>query len=213
MERLRQILATFRATAAKDRKLVPLMLAWILGTFVVLAVLAFRFSPLLWISAVLAPLLAGIVVLGRRAEKVAIAEIAGRPGAAAAVLQAMRGAWKVTPAIGFNRRQDLVHLVVGRPGVILVAEAGSSARAKELLGTTRRRVARAAGETPVHDVIVGDGNGEVPLRGLTLHLTRLPRALKTRDVGPLERKLGALKQQDLPMPKGPLPRPPRGKNR
>ncbi len=213
MDRVKQILATFRATAAKDPKLVPYTLVAVLGTLAVFAALAILVSWVFWISGVLGAVLAAIVVLGRRAEKAALAEIAGRPGAAAAVLQAMRGPWKVTPAIGFNRRQDLVHLVVGRPGVVLVAEAGTPARAKELMGTTKRRVAKAAGSAPVHEVIVGDGEGQVPLRGLSLHVTRLPRALKPKEIGPLETKLSALKQHDLPMPKGPIPRPPRGKYR
>jgi hypothetical protein len=34
----------------------------------------------------------------------------------------MRGDWRVTPAVGFTREQDLVHRVLGKPGVILVAE-------------------------------------------------------------------------------------------
>jgi hypothetical protein len=215
VNRLKQILQTVKVTAAQDPRLIPLMLALGLGVFGALLGLGFVLgSPILYgVVGLLGGLLAAIVVLGRRAEKVALAQIEGRPGAAAAVLQAMRGPWKVTPAIGFNRRQDLVHLVVGRPGVILVAEAGSSARAKDLLGKERRRVTRAAGDAPVHEVIVGSSQGEVPLRGLSLHLARLPRAIKPKEVGPLDTKLSALKQADLPLPKGPLPRAPRGKNR
>ena len=36
-----------------------------------------------------------------------------------------------------------------------------------------------------------------------MHMTRLPRALKAKEVGPLHRKLSALKASAPPMPKGP----------
>jgi hypothetical protein len=35
--------------------------------------------------------------------------VEGQLGAAAAILNNMRGDWRVTPAIGFTRDQDLVH--------------------------------------------------------------------------------------------------------
>src|SRR5690606_19229245 len=107
------------------------------------------------------------------------------------------------------RREDLIHLVVGRPGVVLVAEGSSPARVRQLLAKERRRVMRAAGDVPVTEVIVGDGEGMVSLKQLALHMARLPRAIKPREVGPLDRKMSALKAQEPPLPKGPMPRAPK----
>ena len=73
-------------------------------------------------SAVLLAVLTGTAIFGRRATEAMYAQVEGRPGAAAAVLQGMRGDWRVTPAVGFTRNQDLVHRVIGRPGVVLVGE-------------------------------------------------------------------------------------------
>ena len=211
MDRIRQLFATFNATRRADPRLVPLMAAVSGGVLVLFLVLAavtggWILYPIL---GVLFALMAALIILGRRAQATALSQIEGRPGAAAAVLQTMRGPWKVTPAIAFNRREDLVHLVVGRPGVVLVAEGSSPARVRQLLAKERRRVMRAAGDVPVTEVIVGDGEGMVSLKQLTLHMARLPRAIKPREVGPLDRKMSALKAQEPPLPKGPMPRAPK----
>src|SRR6266700_707543 len=66
-------------------------------------------------------------------------------GAAAAVLQNLRGNWSVTPAVSGNRSMDLVHRAVGRPGVLLISE-GPSSRVSALLGAEKKRLARAAHE-------------------------------------------------------------------
>lgn len=211
MDRIRQLFATFNATRRADPRLVPLMAAVSGGVLVLFLVLAavtggWILYPIL---GVLFALMAALIILGRRAQATALSQIEGRPGAAAAVLQTMRGPWKVTPAIAFNRREDLIHLVVGRPGVVLVAEGSSPARVRQLLAKERRRVMRAAGDVPVTEVIVGDGEGMVSLKQLTLHMARLPRAIKPREVGPLDRKMSALKAQEPPLPKGPMPRAPK----
>jgi hypothetical protein len=65
------------------------------------------------------------------------------------------------------------------------------------------------GDVPVHELSVGEGKDQIPLSKLQVHLNRLPRKLKARDVGPLHTRLEALGGQDLPLPKGPIPRVPR----
>lgn len=157
---------------------------------------------------VLVGVLAALAVFGRRAQSLQMAAIEGQPGAAAAIVQSMRGIWRMTPAVAVTRKQDLVHRIIGRPGVVLVGE-GSPARVGQLLAQERRRVGRVAGEVPVHEVSVGTGPGQVPLSNLRLHLMKLPRAVKPREIGPLERKLSALGEQNIPIPKGPMPRPPK----
>jgi hypothetical protein len=51
---------------------------------------------------------------------------------------------------------------------------------------------------------VGTGEGQVQLSGLRLHVMKLPRAIKTKEIGPLERRLQAV-GAELPLPKGPMP--------
>lgn len=168
------------------------------------------FGPIL---GVMLGVLAATAVFSRRASAAALAQVEGKPGAAAGVVDALRGTWKITPGVQVNRNSDLVHRVVGRPGVILIAE-GTGRGPRDLLAVEARRVRRVAGDVPVHDLIVGDGPGEVPLRKLQLHLQKLPRVIKDREVAELDRKLRALGTTPVPVPKGPIPtRVPRGRLR
>jgi hypothetical protein len=208
MTQLKQLLATFRVVRQGDPTMVRVLAIAVAATVAVFAALTALVGPWwLWVPVgVVAVLLVALVVLGRRAQAYGLKAIEGQPGAAAAVLQQMRGAWEVTPAVAFNRRQDMVHLAVGRPGVVLVAEGDSPARLRQLLAQERRRFERAAGEVAVQEVVVGAGEGAVPLDRLAVHLTRLPGAIKAKDVGPLHRRLSALKVSAPPMPKGPVAR-------
>jgi hypothetical protein len=104
-----------------------------------------------------------------------------------------------------DRNQNLVSRVVSRAGVIVIAE-GRGRGPKDLLGAEVRRVKRVIGEAPLHDIIVGNGPGEVPLQKLQNTLMRLPRALKKDQVNALDRRLKALGGVAMPVPKGPIPR-------
>jgi hypothetical protein len=149
--------------------------------------------------------LAGAMILfGRFAQSAQYAQIAGQPGAAAAILQSMRGSWTVTPAISANRNMDVVHRAVGKPGVILVGE-GSPNRLPSLLAAEKKRVSRVAYDVPIYDFQVGDEDGQVPIRRLQRTIMKLPRNLKGPAVADLNYRLKAL-PQTLQMPKGPMPK-------
>ena len=209
--RMTQLRTAFVATKGVDSKLVPLvaggaLLALVLG--VGLGALAGALI-LGTVMGLVLGLLVALLLFGWRSQAAAVHALEGRPGAAAAVLQSMRGGYRLTPAVAFNSRQDFVHRVVGRPGVILVAEGGA-ARVAPLLKKEQRRIAKIVGDTPVHEILVGNGDGQVPLPRLQAHVTRLPRKLKSADVAALHRKLEALGDNVPAMPKGPMPRGRRG---
>jgi hypothetical protein len=206
-DRLGQIGRVFAGTRAADPRLVPyLVIVGVVGLTVGVLIGYFALG-MVWgvLLGVLFALTGMAGVFGRRAADFQFQAMKGQPGAAAAVLQAMRGPWDVTLGVAVTRRKDFVHLVVGRPGVVLVGE-GSPGRVATLLKQQRRTVTRVVGDVPIHEVNVGEGKDQVPLRNLQVHLNRLPRKLKARDVGPLHTRLEALGRQDLPLPKGPLPR-------
>ncbi len=204
--KLSAIKQTVVATAKADSKFVPLVVgAFVLtlGAFIALGIALSR--PILFgILGFLFALLAALTVTGRRASAAAFAGIEGQPGAAAAVLNAMRGHWHVTPAVGITRQQDFVHRVVGRPGVILVAEGGGS-RPRELLAAELRRTRRLIGDTPLYDIVVGEGEGKIAIPKLQAHVMKLPRNLKPREVNELEARLKAVGGMAMPLPKGPIP--------
>jgi hypothetical protein len=147
------------------------------------------------------------VIFGRRAERAAFGQLEGQPGAAAAVLENVGRGWSVTPAVAMNKSQDLVHRAVGKAGIVLVAE-GNPNRVKSLLAAEKRKMARVVLDVPVTDIIVGTGEGEVPLKKVRTTLLKLPRVLpgpKVTEVNDRLRALGDL-MKNMPVPKGPMPK-------
>ncbi|QBI19716.1 DUF4191 family protein [Egibacter rhizosphaerae] len=215
--RMRTVRAAFVATKHADRKLLPLLLGIPLATLAVLVAvdLLVGWFPLLTAISVPLALLLAVVIFGQRASKAQFAAMRGRPGAAASVLESMRGQWLVTAGVAFSRKQDLVHRVVGRCGVVLVGE-GAPARTRTLLKQEERKAKRVVGDTPIHTVLVGEGDGRVPIEKLRQHLMKKKRALKKREVAAVNKRLTSLPSSDIPIPKGPLPggmKMPRARNR
>ncbi len=152
-------------------------------------------------------LLAGTFWFSRRAMKAAYSQIDGQPGAAAAVIQSLRGGnWLVTPAVSVNKSQDIITRVVGKPGVILVSE-GPSSRVVPMLANERKRTARWLPEVPIYEIQVGNDEGQVPLMKLQKSLTKLPRNLRGGEITEMRRRLDALGNaaSAMPIPKGPMP--------
>jgi hypothetical protein len=209
-EKLTQLKMAFDIARETDRKL-PL---WMALTFVgVLAVSVgigiamggSLISLIFWvIMGIVLAVLATMILLSRKVNGAVFSQLDGQPDAAARVLSGMRGAWTVTPAVGIDKDQNLVHRVVGRCGVVLVAEGRSSARLKAMLVAEKRNVTRVAAETPVYEVIVGEDTGQIPLKKLQNHLQKLPRNLRPAQVRALSARMRALKSS-VPMPKGPMP--------
>jgi hypothetical protein len=183
----------------------PLVALAGLGTMAILIVVGVVTGSYFLIPlGVLLGLLVAMILFGRFAQSAQYSAIEGQPGAAAAVLQTMRGNWTVTPAVAANRNMDVVHRAVGRPGVVLVGE-GSPSRLPSLLAAEKKRVARVAYDIPIYDIQVGDGEGQVPIRRLQRHIMKLPRNLRSSAVSDLNYRLKAL-PQSLQAPKGPMPR-------
>lgn len=206
-QRLQQLRVLFSTTRTHDPRFLPLLIA---APLAVLVVVVSGFGLAGWWPAGVAlgiplALLAAMLVFGRRSQRAALQSIAGQPGAAASVLQQMRGTWRVQPGVAATRKQDLVHRVVGRPGVVLVGE-GSPSRTAQLLKQEKRKAQRVIGKVPVHEVNVGDGSQQVPLNKLQSHIMKLPRAVKRRQIGDLDRRLQAVGGNEPPMPKGPMPK-------
>ena len=207
--RLKQIALVYQMTKKTDPRIGLILL----GVFVVTALVAFGVFLLVpggWgfdvITAVLFGVLAALVVFGRRAQKSQYAQIEGRTGAAAAVLSQLKRGWKVDPGIAFNRNQDLVHRVVGPPGIVLVGE-GNPNRLKTLLSNERRKHERVASETPIYEIVAGDGEGAVPVPKLMRHVSKLGRNIKPAEMTDVLQRLRALdaNRSNIPIPKGPVP--------
>jgi hypothetical protein len=207
--RLKQIALVYQMTKKTDPRIGLILL----GVFLVAALVAFGVFSLVpggWvfdvITAVLFGVLAALVLFGRRAQKSQYAQIEGRTGAAAAVLSQLKRGWKVDPGIAFNRNQDLEHRVVGPPGIVLVGE-GNPNRLKTLLANERRKHERVASETPIYEIVAGDGEGAVPVPKLMRHVSKLGRNIKPAEMTDVLQRLRALdaNRSNIPIPKGPVP--------
>jgi hypothetical protein len=205
--RVAQMRAVWKMTREYDKRLPLIVLGPALLTVAVLVVVGILIGQVILFSimAVVGGLLAGTAIFGRRATRAVHARLEGQPGAAAAVLQMLRGDWRMTPAVGFTRNQELVHRVIGRPGVILVGEGSSTTAIRQLITDQKRRIGRVAPEITIYDVIVGDGEGRVTTRKLQNHIMRLPRKLRKAEVNQLESRMKALGGPNVPLPKGPIP--------
>src|SRR3954465_12130115 len=106
--------------------------------------------------------LVAFIIFGRRAQKSVYRKAEGQTGAAAWALENLRGKWRGTPGGAAAGPFDGGHRVIGRPGVIFVGE-GSATRVKPLLAQEKKRTARLIGDIPIYDIVVGNGEGEVPL--------------------------------------------------
>ncbi|HET8719310.1 MAG TPA: DUF4191 domain-containing protein [Nocardioidaceae bacterium] len=207
--RLKQIAASYRMTRQADPRIGVILL----GVFVLFAAIGFGvfwLLPGMWafdlVGAIMVGLIAALFVFGRRAQKAAYAQIEGQPGAAAAALGMLRRGWKLDAAVAFNKNQDVVHRVVGPPGIVLVGE-GNPNRLRTLLATERRKHERVVADVPVHEVICGDGPDAVPVSKISKHVSKLGRQLKPADMTDVLYRLRALdaNRSNIPLPKGPVP--------
>lgn len=209
-ERRSQLWQAFTVQRTEDKRLLPYMI----GAFVLIAgvvgtvgALAGGFTMITLIPlGVLLGALVAFIIFGRRAQRTVYRKADGQTGAAAWALDNLRGKWRVTPGVAATGHFDAVHRVIGRPGVILVAE-GAATRVKPLLTQEKKRTARLVGDVPIYDIVVGNGADEIPLAKLERHLTRLPANISVKQMDSLESRLAALGARTgaAVLPKGPLP--------
>ncbi len=205
MSRLQQIKQAFQMTRQADPQLVLFMVLGYAAGFVVFLLLGLLLGSLVLgiILGLLGGPIAALVIFGRRATKVQMGMLEGQPGAAIALLQSQRG-FLVTPAIAFNKKQDMVHLVVGRCGVILIGE-GREHGVKSLLKQETQKIKRVAGDAPIHEMSVGDGEGQIELGQVRVQAMKYKRVLGKAEMYSLHQKLEAVAQKFQPkMPGGPM---------
>lgn len=214
--RLKQIALTYKMTRRVDPKIGLALAGLGVVVFGVLLVVGFLIGHPLYLGILgfILAFLAMAIVFGRRAERAAFGQMEGQPGAAAAVLDNVGRGWTTTPAVAMNRNQDVVHRAVSKAGIVLVAE-GNPNRVKSLLAAEKRKMARVVVDVPVQDIIVGDGEGQVPLKKVRTTLLKMPRVLDGPTVTATNDRLRALGDlmSNMPVPKGPMPknvRMPRG---
>jgi hypothetical protein len=202
--RIKQIGMVFAYTAKRDKLFLPLVIASVLVALALTALLVIFVGWIFIAVGVLLVLLAIVVPLNLRANKAMLAEAEGQPGAAASIVENMRGDYRVTPAFASTTQFDFVHLVICKAGIVLLGE-GNPGRVKNLIGQERRRLTKVIGSTEMRDFRIGRGDGEVPIQKLRATLVKLPRTLSGKEVNALDKRIKALNARPQ-MPKGAIPK-------
>lgn len=203
-----QLLQAYKATQKLDPKLGLILLGVFLGVAVVAAVaLSFVFGYIYSaITGVLLGALATLIVFGRRAQAANFNQIEGQPGAAAAALGILRRGWHIEPMVAVTKQQDIITRAVGAPGIVLIGD-GNPNRLKPLMTSERRRHERVAADIPIHEIYMGDSAGQVPLRKLSRHVSKMKRGIKPAEMTDVLQRLKAVdaNRNMMPIPKGPVP--------
>jgi len=214
LSRRQQFTQTYQMAKRSD----PRLGTWVLGTGLLGALVGFGLfwlvtgrGGLLSIAlSVLGGLMLGIlgalIIFSRRAQKAVYGQMEGQVGAAAGALGLLKRGWHVDQAIAFTKQQDVVHRVVGPPGIVLVGE-GNPGRVKALLASERRRHERVATDAPVTEIVVGSGEGQIPLPKLSRYVQKMKRQVKPAEITDILARLKAIdaSRPPVPMPKGPVP--------
>lgn len=194
--RLKQMAQVFRETQKMDSSTLPLMLAGLLVPVVVAVALTWWLLKSPWYGVfvgLMIGLLVAMFILARKAEAAAYGRIAGQKGAALAAMQSIRRGWNVEeePCAIDPRSQDMVFRASGRAGVALVTES-SSGKAMRLLHKEASRLERLLPNVPVHQIVVGDGEGDLPLSKLANHMMRMRPTLTKEESAAVAKRLRAM---------------------
>jgi hypothetical protein len=214
LSRRQQFAQTYRMAKESD----PALGRWVFGAGLLGLVVGFAVFWLLMgrqnvlglviavVGGLMVGVLTGLVVFSRRAQRAVYGQMEGQAGAAAGALGLLKRGWHVDNAVAFTKQQDIVHRVVGPPGIVLVGE-GSPGRLRPLLTSERKRHERVAVDTPVHELVVGNGEGQVPLARLARHVQKMKRQVQPAEITDILARLKAIdaSRPPVPMPKGPVP--------
>lgn len=203
-------LAQLRAVYVMTRRQDPAVIWWMLLTLAAAMAVGFLIGVLVGqaiyvtVLGTLVGIMLATIVLARRAERAAFAQLSGQPGASLAALRNIKRGWSIEdqPIAVDPRTQDLVFRAVGRPGVLLVTE-GPLPRVNRIAEQERKRIARVLGpEVPVTVLHAGDGEGQVSLRKLRGAVLKLRPKLAKSEVTEVSKRLRALGAAKPPIPKG-----------
>ena len=219
--RIKQMVQIYQNTKQYDRNITLILVLCFVApvALAVVAALVFNnniFGWILWpLTGILVGILVVMIVLGRRAESVAYAQLEGRAGAVGAVINgARKRSWRGSEVpVRMTKQQDAIYRVVGRGGVVLIAE-GSLSRTKSLTDRETVKLKQALRGVKISTIYVGADEGGVPLNRLARELNKLKPVLNRREIADVYNRLVSLKADPVGIPKGMDPykaRPQRGR--
>lgn len=193
-------------------------LPWALAAIVVIGVglgllIGFLIQPvavwtvILWsVTGLLFGVLGAMILMTRLSTRAMYKKLDGMPGAAGHVLSTSLGRkWVASDMpVGINpKTQDAVYRVIGRGGVVIVAE-GARGRLTRLINDEKMKVQRVASGVPIQVIYVGHEEGDVPIAKLASTIKSLPKKVDTATMAAVVKRVDSVSQSvtSLPIPKG-----------
>lgn len=143
--------------------------------------------------------LAAMIMMSRRGERAAFAQMEGQRGASIGGLSALRRGWyydQEPVAADATKPSEIntaavVFRALGRPGVVLLGE-GPKHRVDRLFVKETKKINRVAPGVTVHTFLVGSGEGELAPRKIRMTLTKLRPELSKEEMAVVHKRLKSL---------------------
>ncbi|WP_292836596.1 DUF4191 domain-containing protein [Microbacterium sp.] len=164
-------------------------------------------SILLWaVTGLMFGLLGAMILMTRLSTRAMYRKLDGVPGGAGHVLSTSLGRkWVGSDMpVGVNpKTQDAVYRVIGRGGVVIVAE-GARGRLTRLVNDEKMKVQRVASGVPITVIHLGHGEGEVEIAKLSSTIRSLPKSVDRATMAAVIKRVDSVSQSvtSLPIPKG-----------
>ena len=204
---VRKFVQGIKMTSEYDKSLIPLMIGTFVLVVAIVLVIGFIVKPwwMYLILGVMIGLMCAMLVLNWRAKGAMFKRYAGQAGSAEVALNLLGKGWIKNPAIAVDRHQNIVHRVVGPPGIVLIGE-GQPGRVREMLATEAKRHEAIKYNVAVTTVVMGDAENQVPLNKLDKYIKKLPKNIKGARITEVMARLKALDgaRPRMPIPKGPM---------
>lgn len=204
----RQIREMYKLTASQNKMFPWLLVAGFLGPIVVLTVVGLILGAwYLWtMVGITLGMVVALLLFNREIKRATFSRVQGQAGSAQVALEMLPKGWTSTPAINATRELDVIHRAVGPAGLVLVGE-GNPRRVRLMLANEAKRHATASHNLTVFTIVMGEGEGEVPLTKLTDHIRKLPKKYDKTQVEDINRRVRALdsiRPRLGAVPKGPI---------
>ena len=219
--RIKQLFQLYKMTAERDKAAAPIAIGSAIAALAVVLIFGLWsangniFGIIAWfVAALMVSVLLGLILMSRRAEKVAYSNLEGKSGAVGAIMDnLLRRGWSgAQMPVAINPRGgEAVYRLSGPAGVVLIAE-GTRSVVSRLIESEKDKLKKAVSGVPVQVIwVCGDANS-TSLGDIRSVLYKFPKALNRAELSQVNKRLSTLRL-NLPIPKGidpsRLPRAPR----
>ena len=197
----KRIASVYTTIKQIDPKVGWWMLLGFVGVLAVGVVIGLIMDSLLFTLIIAIPFaaLTAMIIMSRRGERAAFAQMEGQRGASIGGLSSLRRGWYYDQepiAADATKPSEIntaavVFRALGRPGIVLLGE-GPHHRVKKLFVKETKKVNRVAPGVPVHTFIVGSGEDELRPRKIRMTLTKLRPELSKEEMSVVNKRLKSL---------------------